>query len=89
MINKKASIRFTDKAHLIMDDLVNKSNKSVSSIINDLIENIDINIYKADYKEQDVQSYMRFLDLIELISDDELKHKFYKEVEVFQCRWLR
>lgn len=67
MINKKASIRFTDKSHLIMDNLVNISNKSVSSIINDLIENIDINIYMPDHKEQEIQTYTRFLNLIEMI----------------------
>lgn len=89
MINKKASIRFTDKSHLIMDNLVNISNKSVSSIINDLIENIDINIYRPDHKEQEIQTYTRFLNLIEMVPDDGLKNEFYKEVEAFQCRLLR
>ena len=54
MINKKASVSFTDKSHLIMDHLVNEYNKSVSSIINDLIENIDINIYRPDHNNASV-----------------------------------
>lgn len=89
MINKKASIRFTNKSHLIIDNLVNNTNKSVSSIINDLIENIDINIYIPDYKEQLVRSYTRFLDLIECVPDEELKKEFYKEMEELQCHLLK
>lgn len=89
MINKRVSVRLTDKAQLIMDNLVNNSNKTVSSIINDLIEAININIYIPDHKEQEVQSYTRFLNLIECISDEELKNDFYKEVEVLQCHLLK
>lgn len=90
MIKDRATIRFTKKAYENMSYLVGNNKGSVSSIINQAIENIDIKDINNIHNKNDIsQAYVELMNLIGEVSDTDLRHKIYKEMEVMQCLWLK